>query len=243
VSTRFTAKNVALVCCFAPLYAVFSFWSLFPVIGAMGKVITIAAVISPLMGIILGPSLGSVSVTLGGILGASLAQTGPFGPLSFIPGVAAAFCSGLLYEGERRASAILYSVLLLAFAFYPRTGPAWLHPYFVWLQLAGLALLISPLQSKAREFTRNQSNPLELSLGVGLISFTATLFSHIVGCIMFELIYWPIVFSEPDFWRPLWQTLTFVYPAERLIITLIATIIGAPLIRTLKAFGFEIGGK
>jgi len=217
------------------LYTVFSLWSLFPVIGAMGKVITIAAVVSPLMGIILGPSLGSVTVTLGGILGAYLAQTGPFGPLSFIPGAAAAFCSGLLYEGERRASAVLYSVLLLAFAFYPSTGPAWLHPYFVWLQLAGLVLLISPLQSKAREFMRNQSNSLELSLGVGLISFTATLFSHIVGCMMFELLYLP---TSRD-----WQILTILYPIERTIITIMAVLIGAPLIRTLKAFGFEIGGK
>jgi len=233
--TRFNAKNVALVCCFASLYTVFSLWSLFPVIGAMGKFITIAAVVSPLMGIILGPGLGSVTVTLGGILGASFAQTGPFGPLSFVPGVAAAFCSGLLYQGERRASAILYSVLLLAFAFYPRTGPAWLYPYFVWLQLAGLVLLMSPLQSKAREFTRNQSNSLELSFGVGLISFTATLFSHIVGCIMFELVYWPTSHH--------WQLLTIVYPIERTIITIMAVLIGAPLIRTLKAFGFEIGGK
>jgi len=201
----------------------------------MGKVITIAAVVSPLMGIILGPSLGSVTVTLGGILGAYLAQTGPFGPLSFIPGAAAAFCSGLLYEGERRASAVLYSVLLLAFAFYPSTGPAWLHPYFVWLQLAGLVLLISPLQSKAREFMRNQSNSLELSLGVGLISFIATLFSHVVGCMMFELLYLP---TSRD-----WQILTILYPIERTIITIMAVLIGAPLIRTLKAFGFEIGGK
>ena len=187
------------------------------------------------MGIILGPSLGSVTVTLGGILGAYLAQTGPFGPLSFIPGAAAAFCSGLLYEGERRASAVLYSVLLLAFAFYPSTGPAWLHPYFVWLQLAGLILLISPLQSKAREFMRNQSNSLELSLGVGLISFIATLFSHVVGCMMFELLYLP---TSRD-----WQILTILYPIERTIITIMAVLIGAPLIRTLKAFGFEIGGK
>lgn len=242
MSRWFTAKNMALVCCFAPVYAVLSYWYLFPIIGAAGKFITMAVVTAPLIGIALGPWLSVAAVVFGGIIGSFIAQTGPFGAVSFVPGAAAALCSGLLYNGKRWVSALLYLALLLAFAFYPVVGPAWLHPHFVWLQLAGLALLVSPLQSKAAEFVQKRANLLEVSLGVGLVSFTATLFSHVVGSMMFEILYWPIVFSEQDFWRSLWQTLTFVYPVERLIITLIAAIIGGPLFRALKAYGFEMGG-
>jgi hypothetical protein len=221
------------------LYAILSFWTLFPVIGAVGKFITVTAVISPLIGMILGPSLGALAVTLGGIVGASIAQTGPFGPFSFVPGAASAFCSGLLYDHRWRRSALLYAALLLVFAFYPGIGPAWLHPSFIWFQLAGLVLLISPLQSKAVEFTRNQSNLLELSFGIGVLTFIATLFGHVVGSMMFELIYWH---PELDSWRLSWQLLTPVYPIERVIITMTAVIMGVPLFRTLKAYGFEMGG-
>jgi len=233
---------VALVCCFASVYVVLSYWYLFPVIGAAGKFITMAVITAPLIGIALGPWLSVAAVVLGGIIGLAVTQSGPFGAASFVPGASAALCSGLLYNGKRWVSALLYSALLLVFAFYPVVGPAWLHPCFVWLQLAGLAVLVSPLQSKAAEFVQKRANLLELSLGVGLISFTATLFSHVVGSMMFEILYWPIVFPEPDFWRFLWEELTFVYPVERLIITLIATIIGAPLFKALKAYGFEMGG-
>jgi len=233
---------VALVCSFASVYAVLSYWYLFPIMGAAGKFITMAVITAPLIGIALGPWLSVAAVVLGGIIGLPMTQTGPFGAASFVPGASAALCSGLLYNGKRWISAFLYSALLLVFAFYPVVGPAWLYPHFVWLQLAGLAVLVSPLQSKAAEFVQKRANLLELSLGIGLISFTATLFSHVVGSIMFEILYWPIVFPEPDFWRLLWQALTFVYPVERLIITLIATIMGAPLFKALKAYGFEMGG-
>ncbi len=240
---RFAAKNVALICCFAPVYAVLSFWYLFPIIGVAGKYITMAVIMAPLIGIALGPLFSAAAVALGGIVGSSIVQTGPFGIVSFVPGAAAALCSGLLYNGKRWVSTLLYSVLLLVFTFYPVVGPAWLHPHFVWLQLAGLALLVSPLQLKATEFVKKRANLFELSLGVGIVSFISTLFSHIVGSIMFEILYWPVVFSEPDFWRLLWQTLTFVYPLERIIVTIIATIIGVPLFRALMAYGFEIGGE
>jgi len=239
VPTRFATKNLALICCFASLCAIFSFWSLFPVIGAVGRSITVMAVISPLIGMILGPSLGVSAVTLGGIIGASIAQTGPFGPFSFVPGAAAAFCSGLLYDHKWRISAGLYATSLLVFAFYPSIGPAYLYPSCVWLQVAGLLLLISPLRSKAVEFTRNQSNLLELSFGIGVITFTATLFGHVVGSMMFELIYWH---PELDSWRLSWQILTVVYPIERALITMIAIIMGVPLFKALKAYGFEMGG-
>ena len=241
-NSRIPAKKLALVCVFAPLCTIFSFWSLFPIIGAVGASIKVTAIIAPMIGIILGPYAGAFAVALGGFIGVSVAQTGPFGSLSFIPWMATAFCSGLLYNHKWRLSAFLYSALLLAFTFYPTVGPAWLYPYFIWFQLVGLAVLISPLQSRAVMLSQ-QTSTRELIFGVGVTAFVSALFGHIVGSMMFEAIYWPSLIPELSNWTPLWQTLTLVYPVERMIITVIVTIIGVPLIKALKAEGYEMGGK
>ena len=241
-NSRFAARNLALVCVFAPLCTIFSLWSLFPIIGAIGTSIKVTAVIAPLIGIILGPYMGAFAVALGGAVGTSVAQTGPFGALSFVPWMASAFCSGLLYSDKWRLTAILYSVLLLVFTFYPAVGPAWLYPYFIWFQLVGLAVLISPLRSKAVTLLK-QTNAKELFFGVALTTLISALFGQIVGSMMFEITRWPTLIPELNSWVPLWQTLTFLYPVERAIITLLVTFIGVPLIRVLKAWGYRIGGK
>lgn len=242
LNSRLTAKGLALVCCFAPLCTLLSFWSLFPIIGAVGKSISAAAVVAPLIGIVLGPWLGALAVTLGGLIGASVMYIGPFGLLSFLPWTAAAFASGLLHNRRWHILTIVYAVLLLAFTLYPMVGPAWLHPYLIWLQLIGLAVLVSPLQLKAVKSMRKQTSLQEIVLGVGVVSFVATLFGHVVGSLMFEMVYWPTLIAELDSWKSLWQFLTFVYPIERAIITAIATLLGVPLIKALRTFGFRIGG-
>jgi len=222
VNAKLVAKDIALIAVFAPWYAIFTFWSLFPVIGATGKFITMAVIMAPLIGIILGPYLGVLSVAVGGIVGLSVGQIGgPFGPLSFVPHAAATFCSGMLYKGKRMACATTYAILLVVFALYPVVGPAWLYPYFIWMQIIGLVILVSPLQSKAVEQIHGYTKSTELTFGVGIVSLTATLFGHIVGDIMFEAIYWPTLISGVDAWKSTWQLLAWVYPLERLIIAII----------------------
>jgi len=232
-------KDLALVCCFAPLYTLFSFWPLAPIIGVVGKSITMAAVMAPLVGVLLGPYLGAATAGLGGIVGASIAQGGAFNPISFLPGTAAAFCSGLLYTRKEKACILLYAVFLLALVLYPPIGPFWLYPYFAWFQFAGLIILVSPLRSKAINFSKNQQSSTKLLLGISVICFIATMFAHVVGCIVFEITSWPLVFPQLDVWKSTWRFLTFVYPVERIVITALATLIGVPLIKTFQAIRFK----
>lgn len=240
-NAKLGAKNIALTAVFASSYAIFTFWSLFPVIGAPGKFITMAVIMAPLIGIILGPYLGVLSVAMGGIVGLSIGPVGgPFGPLSFVPHAAATFCSGMLYNGKRMACVITYAALLVVLAFYPVVGPAWLYPYFIWMQIIGLVVLASPLQSRAVKQIYTHIKLTELTFGVGTVSLTATLFGHIVGNIMFEAIYWPNLISSVDAWKNTWQLLAWVYPLERVTITIAAALIGIVLIKTLKAYGLEL---
>jgi len=241
VNAKLVAKNIALITVFAPWYTIFTFWPLFPVIGASGSFITMAVIMAPLIGIILGPYLGVLSVTVGGIIGLSVGQIGgPFGPLSFVPHAATTFCSGMLYNGKRMTCAVTYAILLVVFALYPVVGPAWLYPYFIWMQIIGLVILVSPLQSKAAEQIRGYTKSMGLTFGVATVSLTATLFGHIVGDIMFEAIYWPTLIPSVDAWKSTWQLLAWVYPLERVMITIAAALIGTVLIKALKAYGLKL---
>jgi len=241
VNAKMVAKNIALIAVFGPWYTIFTFWPLFPVIGASGSFITMAVIMAPLIGIIIGPYLSVLSVALGGIIGLSLGQIGgPFGPLSFVPHAATTFCSGMLYNGKRMTCAVTYAFLLVVFALYPVVGPAWLYPYFIWMQIIGLAILVSPLQSKAVEQIHGYTKSMGLTFGVGIVSLTATLFGHIVGDIMFEAIYWPNLISSVDAWKSTWQLLAWVYPLERVMIAIAAALIGTTLIKALKAYGLKL---
>ena len=75
---------------------------------------------------------------------------------------------------------------------------------------------------------------------IGIVSLTATLFGHIVGDIMFEAIYWPNIISSVDAWKSTWQLLAWVYPLERVMITIAAALIGTVLIKALKAYGLKL---
>jgi len=199
---------------------------------------------APLIGIILGPYIGATAVAMGGFLGWSITQTGAFGFLSFIPGASTALVSGLLINGKRMQSVAIYTVLLLPLAFYPTIGPVWLYPIYLWFQLIGLAVLVSPLTPLAVNFAQINGNLAKLSFGVGIISLASTLTGQMTGNVMFELTRWPTIYPQIEFWRTgQWQFLTFVYPVERLIITLAAMAAGAPTLKAIKAYGFKIGGK
>ena len=241
---QFRAKDLALMISFAALYAVLSFVSLFSIIGSVGSFITLASVIAPLIGMMLGPYIGAGAVSIGGFLGWSITQTGAFGFLSFIPGAATAFGSGLLVNDKRTRFVVLYLVLFLLLAFYPTIGPVWLYPFYLWFQFIGLIVLASPLTSMAVQSVNGEGNPVWLSLGVGTISLVSTLLGQIAGNLMFELTRWPTFYPQIEYWRIWqWQVLAFVYPVERLIITLIATVVGLPSIKAIRAYGFKIGGK
>jgi len=227
---------------FASVYAVLSAIPLFPVIGAVGKFFTLALIIAPLVGLIIGPYRGALATSIGGFIGWSLApQYGPLLHFSFVPGAATALCSGHLYKGSWKPFVIIYPAFLLAYGFYPAIGPLWLYPYYMWFHLLGLIVLISQAMLKPIKVQSKQSLILKLGFRVGVISFIATLFGHMIGGLIFEAIS-PIFFPSVN-WVNLWQSLVFVYPLERTLVVFSSILLGVPLIKALKAHGFEIGGK
>jgi len=226
------ARNIALTACFAALYVVFSVWNLFPVIGAERRFITAATLTAPLIGIVLGPAYGVLSITLGGITSAFLSLPGPFGPLSFLPHATAAFVSGMLTTKKQAVCTASYFLLFVIFAFFPSNGPFWLWPLTLWFDSIGLIIVASPLQAKAIKYLNGTSSSFRLGFGVCVTCLSATLFGHVAGNILFEIFYWP---NTTEWWTATWQTLTFIYPIERVMIVVVATIVGTALIKALKS--------
>jgi len=231
IGRKLTAREIALLICFTALYTYFSFIPAFPIVGLQGGAITLAAIAAPIIGMILGPYLGMLSALLGGMVRLF------FAPILFAPGFAAgivtAVFAGMLYENRRSVSAFMYFSLLFLFGFYPFVGPVWLYPLFMWFQIAGFLVLISPLQSMASKNMRKPNNNSKLFSAFFIVFLTSTLAGQIAGSLVFELISWPIFMADVGFWTGLWQLLTWLYPIERIIIALSATFVGVFLYKIL----------
>lgn len=216
---------MALAICFASLYVVLSFIPLFPIMGLSGASISAVAVMAPITGMILGPYLGLLSATLGGIASFLVGRSSlP----SLVSTCTSTFCAGLLYTRKRKACIMTYSLLLFSFGLYPHVGPVWLFPLFIWFQVIGLLILLSPIH------LFSLSDARKLFLSVFLISLISTLAGQIAGSLTFEAVYWPAIIKEVDAWKEIWRIVALVYPIERTIIAVCATIIQVPLLKVLK---------
>jgi len=222
--------NVALTTVFTALYAVLGFLRISPIIGLTGQAITAAAIIAPIIGMLLGPYIGALSAFLGGTIGLFL---GSLSYPSFAGGIATAFCAGMIRTGKRAIAALVYLTLFLLFAFYPVVGPAWVFPPETWFQIVGLIILLSPLQSFAKKLLDSQSST-RLMYGFFFTCLVSTLAGQIAGSLVFE-----ILAAGPNAvnstWQTTWLTLTGLYPIERTIIALAGALIGTALTRILKS--------
>jgi hypothetical protein len=67
------------------------------------------------------------------------------------------------------------------------------------------------------------------------VFLVSTMAGQIAGSLAFEIIFWPAFIGEIEAWRGIWSAVTWIYPIERIIISLLATIIGIPLLKALKS--------
>jgi hypothetical protein len=114
VPQRLTAKEIALCGVMAGVMAFAAFIPV-TVVAGVGKVISAAVLLEPLIGIILGPLLGIYSAGAGAFVGQIIAPQGAiFGPLTFIPPTVGAATAALLAHNRWKAGAgVMVGVLLL----------------------------------------------------------------------------------------------------------------------------------
>lgn len=229
---KLTAKDVALIACFTALYAVLGSVPIFPILGAVGRSITAAAITAPIIGFLLGPYIGMLPATLGGII---TFFAGNFYPPSFVSGIVTACVAGLQCKGKRVLSILLYFLFFVFFCFYPSIGPFWLFPLSMWFQTIGLLILISPLGSLAINNVKTSSNG-KLVFSFFIISLTSTLSGQISGSLTNVLSAQAGILQLPkDGWKALYESLTIIYPIERTVIASGAAFVGIPLFKVLRS--------
>jgi uncharacterized membrane protein len=230
IQLKLNTKFIAFIAIFAALYTVLGCVPLFYIFGSYGTFITAALLIAPIIGIVLGPVGGALSVTIGGLAGMAITGNAPMGIFTFLPGMFDALCTGLTFRGKRYVSAIIFGAFIIAFAALPSIDGA---IYFIWLHVIALFLLLSPAPTLAVKYIKT-FNPQKLVLGVGILAFIGVLEDHIVGNFIYQSIIAPLPPS-------VWEAVAFVYPVERLLATIGAAIIGAAVIRGVKATGLTLG--
>lgn len=145
VPKRLTAKEIALSGVMAGVMAFAAFIPV-TVVAGVGKVISAAVLLEPLIGIILGPILGIYSAGTGAFVGTLIAPQGAiFGPLTFIPPTVGAATAALLAHKRWKAGVgIMVGVLVLWYS--TSIGrELYYYPYMLLFFLGSVFLLRSRL--------------------------------------------------------------------------------------------------
>jgi hypothetical protein len=218
----------------------------FAMIGISGVAFSLADVVAPLFGIILGPYAGAMSVILGTFLSFGFGRPMVFLGLDFLPGAVDALIVGLLVQGKRRIATTLYTIIFAAFLMHPYTAifvPISI-PYFgiksffyPWLHLVALLVLISPLSKMAANWV-NGGSLVNLAPGILILVFIGTYAQHLIGALLYETVLGLFVGAAPDVFHLVWTTVFWLYPFERTFIIIVSTLIGVPLIKALKLSRF-----
>ena len=235
-------KIIAIVSIFTALYAVLRIIPTVPMIGSSGNWFSVSDVISPIYGIILGPYIGGLSIILGTFLAMAMGRPVSFMFLDFLPATVAAVSLGFLIKRKWVPVIALNIVLLVAFLIHPSTSIFVNVPLsgttlplpFAWLHIVALAILVSPLGRKAAQWVSTLT-ATKIATGIAILVFIGTMMQHLTGNLLFETIMaQPIGGIPVEGYPDIWASIFFVYPVERIVLVIVATIIGTPLLRILK---------
>jgi uncharacterized membrane protein len=239
---RLSARTLAFTAIFAAVYAVLRLVPTFPMVGLPGASFSLSDAIAPLYGVILGPYVGGFSIVLGTFLAIGLGRPVSFMFLDFLPATINALSTGLLLKRKWKMVVSVYAVLLLAFLLNPLSlllvefpiGDAKIVFPFNWMHIIAFLMLLTPIREKAVQWVKS---PLatQNSKGLALIAFIGTMMQHLTGSMLFEVVLglWLKVIAA-EAYKGIWATVFYLYPVERLILTMFATVIGTPILRALR---------
>jgi hypothetical protein len=214
----------------AMLAAVIAGLSLIPfsvVLGTGGGTFPLSEALFALVGIVLGPGAGAVTVLVGRLIGIGLApHTAGSGVLSACCAVIGPIVSGTMCQlGKRwRVSWIFCTLCYAMYIGRALTLDVSLRLALVTTAANWLALLlwVSPLRTLAVHWLRGP----KLTVGLALITYIATNAVNIVNAtVEYFRIGWP---------APVWVALAPLVPLERLGLTVVGTVIGVGVIRGLR---------
>lgn len=215
----------------------------FPVLGG-GVTFPVADIVASLYGLLLGPLAGGLGVMLGTFLGFAFGRPVTFAFLDFLPATVNAVGVGLAVRGRAGWSAGLFLALLVLFMLHPLALPLVdLRPAFPgvpvpfnWLHLVALALLVSPLRTRA--VATLHARRVSMSWAVAFLNFVGTMMQHVTGGLLFAGVRAGLLgLVAPEALPAIWTAIFWVYPGERAAIIALATVVGVPVLRSVLRMG------
>jgi hypothetical protein len=230
-------RRSALLASAAAFSAVYSILGLFPISRLVGisSFITLREAVSPLGGMLLGPVGGGLTMVLGMFLDFALGRPVVFLGLDFLVDLAAAVTAGLCFTGRRRLALILPSALIAIFLLSPDSAGTvsvdGVGVPFVWMHATSVAVLGGALYLEARGRIQR------ISVGfVGPVMLASTMAGHIMGGILTEYVYLSrgLLFGYSTV-GDYWAFVFYLYPLERLFLTVLGTTVSLPVLRALAS--------
>lgn len=236
-------KIIAFIAIFAAVYTVLRRIPTVPMVGVAGAYFSLSDVAAPIYGAILGPFTGGLSVVLGTFLAIASGRAAPFLGLDFLPATVNVIAIALLLKRKWGIVVVLNAVLLLTFLLHPFTsflvnipiGDTTLTFPFAWLHIVAFIVLISPLGRKAANWVLTLETA-SIAKGLAILAFVGTMMQHLMGNLLYEVIFGQVLqyYSQVEFATVIWPSVFFLYPVERLLLIILAVVIGTPLVRVLK---------
>ncbi len=183
---RLSTREITLIAVFAALIAIVTRLPGIPIsLGIPTGKIEFSVPLYPLAGILLGPWIGAIAVTIGNFIAWLIPKSTVMGFLFIPAGAFAALCTGFLVRRTKWAnwkSAGALLVILIALWYVTPVGrEAPLYPFFLHVPALMLILIC---RGKIFEFVNSASRRL-VTLGVGIASFVGVMADHMWGNVMF----------------------------------------------------------
>lgn len=231
-----TTRNVALMAIFAALYYVLSLIAPIRIPTGVGNLdITFAALFASIIGLVLGPYLGTASALLGASVAWILPPSG--GSLFNLPFILSpvlnALIIGLIFYKKWKFAFAIFAALMVAFLFTPPIWPVtenWLIALAVLFDKIIALFLILPVVLFAKRLSFAKA-----SLFYFLLFFIGNEVDNMWGSLIFAT---PPVYGlfgyDVIVVRGFFLVSPFLYPAVRLIQALIGMLIAVPLMQAIK---------
>jgi hypothetical protein len=236
-------RAVPFAATFAVVYGTLRLTPIFAMIGGSGRVFSTTEFVGPLLGIMLGPYVGSVAAVIGTFLGIIFTGRMNFFGLDFLPIMMNALVLGILMRRRPILAGALYSALIALFFVHPSTLHFVSVPFsgstitvpFIWLHIIAWMLLLSPLNVKSIKWISGESEKKRVAAAC-FLSLIGTTAQHLAGTLLFASMAMPMMGMTPKALVATWTAVFYTYPLERLVVILpAATVVTSAVAKAVKS--------
>lgn len=177
------SKNIALISIFAALLVIISRLPGIPRVGGGGD-IELTVVLTPIIGIVLGPWIGGLAALIGNFLVWIIPKATVFGLVNLPLGPIAAIVSGALARNDRVANWKLAAALLgILNALWYLTTPGRELFYYPFLHWAAFMLVLL-FRERVTEFLKTGTKRV-MAFGTGICCYAGIMANHMAGNLIY----------------------------------------------------------